>query len=124
MNTAIRPLTEIESQLSTPTFFDFLQHIDLYSALDARDEADFDERWMAEFHRLSQKSFSDEAQALIDRLRELAFKGAYRAVQNADAAARVSDDVELIAKSLALGEEESWPTAFLWASYLRGEFPH
>lgn len=124
MNTAIRSLTEIESQLCTPTFFNFLQHIDLYSALDARDEADFDERWMAEFHRLSQTAFPEEVNQLIDRLRELAFKGAYRTVQDADAAARVSDDVELIAKSLALGEEESWPTAFLWASYRRGEFPH
>ena len=124
MNSVIRSLTEIESQLSTPTFFDFLQHIDLYSALDARDEADFDERWMTEFHRLSQKTYSEEVNQLINRLRELAFKGAYRAVQDADAAARISDDVELIAKSLALGEAESWPTAFLWASYRRGEFPH
>ncbi|GKX58735.1 hypothetical protein [Leminorella grimontii] len=124
MNTAIRSLTEIESQLTAPTFFNFLQHIDLYSALDARDEADFDERWIAEFDRLSQETFSEEVNQLIDRLRELAFKGAYRVIQDADAAARVSDDVELIAKSLALREEESWPTAFLWASYRRGELPH
>ncbi|SQI36384.1 Uncharacterised protein [Leminorella richardii] len=126
MNTAILRLTEVESQISSPTFFDFLQHIDLYSELDARDEADFDDRWMAEYHRLEQKRFHEEINRLIDRLRELAFKGAYRAVQDADAAARVSDDMELVAKSMALGEEEreSWSMAFLWEAYRQGTFPH
>lgn len=124
MNTAILRLTEVESQISSPTFFDFLQHIDLYSELDARDEADFDDRWMAEYHRLEQKRFHEEINRLIDRLRELAFKGAYRAVQDADAAARVSDDMELVAKSMALGEEEreSWSMAFLWEAYRQGTF--
>ena len=59
----------------------------------------------------------------VDALREKAFRLAFRASGNADIAACVSDDIELIARSRSSGRIDGWPTEVLWDAYRNGRFP-
>lgn len=50
-------LIEIDNCLSAPSFFDFLKSLNVDSALDSRDEPEFDDCWMSEFNSLDRKVF-------------------------------------------------------------------
>ncbi|VVM43637.1 hypothetical protein PS664_00421 [Pseudomonas fluorescens] len=118
-------LLEMDTLLSKSDFFDFLQGLDIDEALDSRDEDPFDSAWMDDFNAVeAQKSkFSKDDLSFIDTLRELSFKRALRASGDSEVSARVSDDIELIAKSFLLHKEDSWSVQCLWQSYKNRKFP-
>ncbi|MES1760940.1 hypothetical protein ABUU18_24145 [Escherichia coli] len=116
-------LIEIDNCLSTPSFFDFLKSLNVDSALDSRDEPEFDDCWMSEFNSLDKESFQDDDIEFIDSLREKAFKYSFWVINNSEISSRISDDIEIISKSFVLGKENSWSITHLWSSYKNRKFP-
>lgn len=116
-------LIEIDNFLSTPSFFDFLKSLNADSALNLRDKPDFDNCWMKEFNSLANENIQNDDIEFIDSLREKAFKNSFRVINNSEISSRISDDLELISKSLVVGKENCWSVTYLWSSYKNGIFP-
>ncbi|POP43407.1 hypothetical protein CHU32_10025 [Superficieibacter electus] len=116
-------LIEVDEAMSAPKFFDFLKSLNVDNALDSRDQPDFDERWMNEFNALEIIRLKNSDAVFIDLLREKAFKLSFKVINNSEISSCISDDVDLIAKSLASGNNESWALNYLWISYKNGIFP-
>lgn len=118
-------LLEMDTLLSKSNFFDFLQGLDSDEALDSRDEDPFDSAWMDDFNAVEAEKgkLSKDDLSFIDTLRELSFKSAFRASGDSEISARVSDDIELIAKNFLLHKEDSWSIQTLWQSYKNQKFP-
>ncbi|WP_051289595.1 hypothetical protein [Paenibacillus massiliensis] len=109
----------------TPEYYEFLRELNEEEALEGREEPEFDQQWVAEFERLekSREQLSEQELAAIHSLREQAFKQSYRVMSSPDVSAYISDDLELIAMSLLLGETSSWALQTLKLSYDEGQFP-
>ncbi|WP_025678892.1 hypothetical protein [Paenibacillus massiliensis] len=109
----------------TPEYYEFLRELNEEEALERREEPEFDQHWVAEFERLekSREQLSEQELATIASLREQAFKQSYRVMSSPDVSAYISDDLELIAISLLLGETSSWALQMLKLSYDEGQFP-
>lgn len=116
-------LAEVENFLSSASVFDFLKTLDTDSALDSRDEPEFDDAWMKAFNSLKNESFDADDIENINSLREKAFKLSFRVINNSEISSRISDDFELIAKSVVVGKDNNWAISYLWSSYKGGEFP-
>ncbi|WP_047853031.1 hypothetical protein [Burkholderia contaminans] len=117
-------LLEMDAILSAPGFFDFLGDLDCDRALDSRDAEPFDAQWMASFDEVDGDPGAAVDRPAVSALREKAFKLAFGASGNADVAACVSDDIDLIARSRLSGRSDGgWPTHFLWNAYRSGRFP-
>ncbi|MGY5360273.1 hypothetical protein ACXFAT_20975 [Cronobacter dublinensis] len=116
-------LNEIEHFLAKPGVFDFLKVLDVDEALDSRDEPEFDNCWMDNFNLVKSENFDAPDIAQIDSLREKAFKLSFRAVNDSEIASRISDDIEIIAKNLIIGKQDSWAVSYLWTEYKSGKFP-
>lgn len=116
-------LAEVENFLSSASVFDFLKTLDADSALDSRDEPEFDDAWMKEFNSLKNEDFDADDIEHINSLREKAFKLSFRVINNSEISSRISDDFELIAKSVVVGKDNSWAISYLWSSYKVGKFP-
>ncbi|KAA9002014.1 hypothetical protein FJU30_06970 [Affinibrenneria salicis] len=116
-------LVELNTLLAAPAFFVFLRNIDIDDALDRRDEPAFDRVWNDNFRRTEKRILPPETLTFIDGLREKSFKDAFRLTQDDELAARISDDIALIAKDIALETADSWPVNVLWPAYKRGVFP-
>jgi hypothetical protein len=99
---------------------------ELNRALDARDEAAFERAWLEAFDTLeataplSQLPVRDRAD--VDRIRELAYKAAFRAIGSSDLAGYVSDDFDLLARAALTAYENPWLARVLRA-YEGGHFP-
>jgi hypothetical protein len=91
--------------------------------LESRDGAEFESDWLRVFETLEQKEFSNADIALIDEIREIAYKKSFASTNHAELAAYIADDFELIVKSLLSGLNDEWLNALLLA-YLQGLFPH
>lgn len=116
-------LIEMEKYLSTPDFFDFLKLLDSDFALNSRDESNFDNNWMSEFNALKDERFNSEDIKFIDYFREDAFKRSFRVINNHEISSSISDDIELISKSLILEKNDSWAVTYLWSCYKKGKYP-
>ncbi|MDN7427239.1 hypothetical protein CFB89_26015 [Burkholderia sp. AU16741] len=116
-------LNSIDSEISKPGFFDFFTGLDSDDLLDKRDAASFDDLWMQAFNEVDGLDLVAEDKKFLDFIREKAFKLSFRASGNSDIAGRVSDDVELIAKSMLAGKPDGWPVKVLWSGYKKGGFP-
>ncbi|WP_242449044.1 hypothetical protein [Burkholderia metallica] len=116
-------LLEMDAILSAPGFFDFLGELDGDRALGRRDAEPFDARWMASFDAIDGDPGAAIERPAVDALREKAFRLAFVASGNADVAACVSDDIDLVARSRLSGRVDDWPTQFLWDAYRSGRFP-
>ncbi|MBP0609252.1 MULTISPECIES: hypothetical protein [Burkholderia] len=116
-------LNSIDSEISKPGFFDFFIGLDFDDLLDKRNAASFDDLWMQAFNEVDGLDLVAEDKKFLDFIREKAFKLSFRASGNSDIAGRVSDDVELIAKSMLAGKPDSWPVKALWSGYKKGGFP-
>lgn len=116
-------LSEIENWLSTPSIFDFLKSLNVDSALDSRDEPEFDDCWMKEFNSLENENIQDDDLAHINSLREKAFKLSFRIINDSEISSRISDDIELISKSVVAGKNDNWAISYLWSSYKKEKFP-
>lgn len=91
--------------------------------LESRDGAEFENDWLRVFETLEQKEFSHSEAALIDEIREIAYKKSFASTNHAELAAYIADDFELIVKSLLSGLNDEWLNALLLV-YLQGLFPH
>ncbi|MGK5023297.1 hypothetical protein [Janthinobacterium sp. RB2R34] len=98
----------------------FSSDTDWDAQLDARHLPEFDGAWCASYGKVT-ASCPPEG-ALVKQIRELTFKKVYRAAQNADLAAYVSDDMGLIAQACDHQIESDFIDN-LWKTYLRGTFP-
>lgn len=116
-------LLEMDAILSVPGFFDFLGDRDCDRALDSRDAEPFDAQWMASFDEVDGDPGTAVDRPAVSALTEMAFKLAFGAAGDAGAAACVSDDIELIARSGLSGCTDGWPTRVLWNAYRSGRFP-
>ncbi|ESS40206.1 hypothetical protein P355_2958 [Burkholderia cenocepacia KC-01] len=116
-------LIDIDVEISRSNFFDFLSALDFDDMLDKRDAIQFDDLWMQAFDDVDGFFLSAGDEKFLSSVREKAFKLSFRASGNLDIAGRVSDDVELIAKSMLAEKVDSWPVKVLWDSYKKGDFP-
>ncbi|EOH6075083.1 hypothetical protein ACMAVI_003462 [Burkholderia cenocepacia] len=116
-------LIDIDVEISRSDFFDFLSGLDFDDMLDKRDAIQFDDLWMQAFDDIDGFFLSAGDEKFLNSVREKAFKLSFRASGNLDIAGRVSDDVELIAKSMLAEKVDSWPVKVLWDSYKKGDFP-
>ncbi len=116
-------IAEIESEklLSKAAF----QSIDFDAVLDSRDEEPFDSNWVTSHQRIEaawSASSTDEQTAQVNKIRQAAFVAASLMTNNHEIAAYISDDFELIAKSVVLGDLDSF-TSGLVKRYERGGVP-
>ena len=118
-----KSLIDIESYLSDKSSFDFLKSLNAEDALDLRDEPSFDEQWMKTFNVLENEKISDVQKSIVNTLREKAFKQSFRVLNNSEISSRISDDIEIIAKSFIFGKIDNWAIKYLWESYKNKEFP-
>jgi hypothetical protein len=116
-------VNELYSIVSKASFFDFLKKIDGDISLDSRDEDPFDIQWMMEFNRIEKEKFTDKDIDCIKKIREVVFKASFKVIGNPEISGRISDDFELISKSIILKEKNSWAVDDLWKSYQSGIFP-
>lgn len=100
--------------------------IDIDDALDRRDSEPFDSHWISAFNETEsiykKMALNEQVIASINKIRELAFKAVNEAADS-EIAAYVSDDFELIAKSVVINSTNLWVSA-LFSTYISGNFPY
>lgn len=104
---------------------DFSKPDHINDLLDARDSQTFDSEWMRVYSAVQDIEVGGELQTkniVIDELREWAFKRAHGISGNAEIAACVSDDFEILARALQANYSDEWLGA-LWQQYREGRFP-
>ena len=116
-------IAEIESEklLSKAAF----QSVDLDGVLDSRDKDPFDSNWVESHQRVEaawSANSTDEQTAKVNKVRQAAFVAASSMTNHHEIASYISDDFELIAKSVVLGDLDSF-TSRLFERYRRGEVP-
>ena len=120
---------DLLARLSARITRDLLQRmtagLDVQAALDQRDAPTFEEAWVDCDMRLSAVGATPPTaiqEATIMAIRSAAYLRAFDASQSADLAGYVSDDFELIANSIAAGNDDPF-VAYLLDEYLAGRFP-
>ncbi|WP_230947532.1 hypothetical protein [Burkholderia territorii] len=113
----------MDAMLSGTGFVDFLGDVDCERALTRRAAQPFDVCWMTAFDEIDGDPGAALDKPAVDALGEKAFTLVFRASGNADVAACVSDDIELIARSRLSGCTDGWPTRVLWDACTNGRFP-
>jgi hypothetical protein len=91
--------------------------------LSLRDDVPFDAEWTRVEALLKRRPLSKADIALIDPIREAAFKAAFELTQNPELAGYVSDDFGLLAIAIATDFSDPWLNG-LWSSYKTGTFPY
>ncbi len=96
---------------------------DIEAALDARDGQNFDSKWVSLSDEIEKrKNLEPEQENALEKIRELAYKAAYKTSNHADFAGYVSDDFDLIGNAILLEISDTW-LAGLFAEYIDGRFP-
>lgn len=99
-----------------------LSKLNILETLNRRDRPDFDEHWVRCFSFLRDRAMEPSGVQLLDSLRELAYKAAFRATASPDLAGYVADDFELIGKAILLNFEDDFPNSMLY-EYSIGNIP-
>ncbi len=99
---------------------------DFDDLLDARDASEFASPWTTAYDATSKlyteyNSLQSE-KVRIDKVREHIYKRVYNRTEVSDLASYISDDFDLILKSLLTGIENDWVNS-LWLSYKGGDIP-
>ena len=117
-------LTTLYDFVAAPDALKFLCEINSDDALYRRDDnVAFEACWQQHFDGLKAYPFTERDMANINMLREQAFKRAFELTSNDDLAAAVSDDIDMIARSLLADRHDQWPITYLWRSYCDAIFP-
>jgi hypothetical protein len=99
---------------------------DLDDILDQRDETEFEQPWLECSKRVEAaweaRTPDDSTKKTTDEVRKESFLVVSRATEQHEIASYVSDDFELICKSIALNMNDPYATGLL-ESYRRGEIP-
>ncbi len=100
--------------------------IDLDTILDCRDLPPFDSNWVKCYNEIENElvknPLSNEDLSTIDIIREKAFKAVSSLTSQHEIASYISDDFDLIAKSMALSSNNAFATV-LYKSYCDGKIP-
>jgi hypothetical protein len=121
-------LRKLLDQITAGTLIpaDMFVRNDLDDILDRRGETDFEEPWLACFERIraawESSAAASSAQKPMDEVRKESFLVVSKATHQHEMASYVSDDFELISKSIALGMNDPYADQLL-AAYRRGEIP-
>ena len=99
---------------------------DFDDLLDARDASEFASPWTTAYNAASKlytESNSLQSEKVrIDKVREHIYKRVYNRTEVSDLASYISDDFDLILKSLLTSIENDWVNS-LWLSYKGGDIP-
>ncbi|WP_461612174.1 hypothetical protein [Clostridium sp. Marseille-QA1073] len=81
--------------------------------LDSRDTDAFDSEWRRNFNliRKNEKLNTSEVKKIVEFIREISYKVAYKATQSSDLASYISDDFGLIAEALIIDYNDDWVNA-------------
>lgn len=109
-------LIELQELISEINFFDFMTEIDEDDFFNLRDSEDFENEWLAVSDNLETINFDDDLTKIINQIREISFKKVFSYTKNSEISAYISDDFELIAKSLLLNQN-NWVLTHLWQAY-------
>lgn len=116
----INSLYRLKEIIENEKFFNFLLELNENDFWDIRDNHTFEEKWLNEYSILNDVKLDDEVNELINEIREISFKNVYLKTGNEEIASYLSDDFELIAKSLFLNKD-NWIITHLWKSYLQSK---
>lgn len=95
---------------------------DVEQSLLRRDELGFDQNWVRVFEQVVSRPLPISEQTSLDAVLEMAFKVAFSCCEDTDLAGYISDDFELIGRSVATLWEEPF-VASLLATYASGQIP-
>ncbi len=99
---------------------------DLDDVLDNRDRLPFDSNWIKCYNEINAElvtnPLSKEDMSTIEIIRENAFKAVSSVTNQHEIASYISDDFDLIAKSIALASQNAFAKS-LYDSYLNGIIP-
>jgi len=120
MNAAALLLRAIQNKLllTSKAFED----LDVDEALTARDDLEFEEKWLHLSRQVKAAKFDDAEIKMTDRLREVAFRTTYEHTSDPEISAEVSDDFEVISMGVASGLQDDF-LVWLLESYIAGRFP-
>jgi hypothetical protein len=112
-----------EGSLLPPASF---AELDCDAALDARDQEDFDSRWVQLSDEIDRRwttaTVPEDLYALAEDIRRESFLAVSRATTQHEIASYVSDDFELIVRGRLLGLTDPLLDE-LWGAYDEGTFP-
>jgi len=91
-------------------------------ALNSRDASAFDSAWTESYAVIAPRDLDPLLKTEIDEIREHVFKKIYETSGNADLAAYISDDFELISASVVKGITTLFVEKLI-AEYILGKFP-
>lgn len=111
-------INKLEQWISTLKSNDFFKNLTIQDFLDRRDSMEFDSLWLHDYNILIQYSFTDNETEISNQLRKNAYRQIYQLTTNAELAAYIRDDVELIAKSILRKQQNLWMIWHVWSCYL------
>ena len=117
----------LEAEALLPAVFRRLDNdLSIDHVLSERDAPGFEQPWLTAFAAVesvaSLNQLSPAQRLVVDRIREVAYKQAFRATSHPDIAAYVSDDFDLIARAIIAGQDSPW-IASLLSTYSHGRCP-
>jgi hypothetical protein len=93
-------------------------------ALGARDSSEFETNWLRVNELVTQHGRPDNLTATkLKRIRELAFRSAYKFSEHPGFSGYVADDFDLIGRALFCEVDDPWLSGLLF-EYMSGRFPH
>ena len=104
--------------------FASISHAEINELLDVRDSDEFESQWLGIYHRLEEvsSSLSDSDSDRVQRLCKAVYTKSFEISQHPEFSSYVSDDFELLGKSLIADSHFPWLNG-LWISYKNGCFP-
>lgn len=106
----------LKSIISETNFFNFMEKINEEDFFNLREDESFESEWLENFNDLKKVRLDDDLVEIINQIREISFKNTFLYTQNPEISSYISDDFELISKSLLLNED-NWILKHLWKAY-------
>lgn len=106
----------LKNIISETNFFNFIEKINEEDFFKLREDESFESEWLENFNNLEKVKLDDDLVEIINQIREISFKKTFLHTQNPEISSYISDDFELISKSLLLNED-NWILKHLWKAY-------
>lgn len=106
----------LKNIISETNFFNFMEKINEEDFFNLREDESFESEWLGNFNNLEKVKLDDDLVEIINQIREISFKNTFLYTQNPEISSYISDDFELISKSLLLNED-NWILKHLWKAY-------
>ncbi|MEE6032942.1 hypothetical protein [Avibacterium paragallinarum] len=106
----------LKNIISETNFFNFMEKINEEDFFNLREDESFESEWLENFNDLKKVKLDDDLVEIINQIREISFKNTFLYTQNPEISSYISDDFELISKSLLLNED-NWILKHLWKAY-------